>query len=381
MAKTPDRVKEFLVEVNKYTKYADQKDYDRLLNRLRKIDLSAEKVELWQRDYLYELVLKEQLQVDSQVIREYFSFDNTQSGVLALVQNLFNIEIREWDTWVWDKSVSAHAVYDEGKLIGQFYLDSHPRDGKFSHAKVVTLQPGIKGEQLPLASMLANFPEGDESMSHNDVITFLHEFGHVLHVIFSSAQWSNTAGVSTERDFIEAPSQLLEEWFWHYPTLSNFAKNEAGEMLPKEIFDSMIAARDFNLGMNTRQQLHYSAFSLDVYNQDPSGLDIDKLSDDLQSEYTSFPANPNQYLYTSFTHLNGYSAAYYTYQWSLAISKDIFSKFKANGMMDKPTADKYRKTILEQGGSKPADDLIADFLGRPVSFETYSERLRAYSKD
>lgn len=380
MAKTPERVKSFLSEINEYTKPADQKDYDRMLSRLRKIDPSANKLELWQRDYIFELVLKEQLNVDSQAIRNYFSFDKAQYGILALVQELFDVQIKDWDTWVWDESVTAHEIYDNGRLIGQFYLDAHPREGKFSHAKVIALQLGITNKQIPVASMLANFPKSSESLSHNDLITFLHEFGHVMHVMFSSAQWSNTVGISTERDFIEAPSQLLEQWFWHYPTLSRFATNKAGEVLPKAVFDSMKAARDFNLGMNTRQQLHYGAFSLDLFNQDPSGLEVDKLSDDLQSEYTLFPANQDQYLYTSFTHLNGYSATYYTYQWSLAISTDIFSKFETNGMMDKSTADAYRKIILEQGGKKPADDLIADFLGRPVSFEAYAERLKAYSK-
>ncbi|REL27130.1 tetraacyldisaccharide 4'-kinase [Thalassotalea euphylliae] len=378
MAKFPQRVQHFLHQLNEYTKAADNKDYLRLLERLKLINPSATKVELWQRDYLYELVLKEQLNVDSQAIRQYFSFTKTQAGILELVQALFDIQIKAWQPWVWHEDVTAYEVYDGEKLLGKFYLDLHPRAGKFTHAKVITLQQGIENKQLPIAAMLANFPSGNEALSHNDVVTFLHEFGHVLHVLFAHGKWSNTAGVTTERDFIEAPSQMLEEWVWHYPTLSRFATNEKGEALPKAMFDAMIAARDFNLGMNTRQQLHYAAFSLEVYNQNPQGLDVDMLSDQLQSEYTLFPANKNQYLYTSFTHLNGYSAAYYTYQWSLAISTEILSVFKAHGMMNKQTADKYRKNILEKGGSKPAEALVSDFLGRPIAFKTYAEKLKSY---
>ncbi|NOU52590.1 Zn-dependent oligopeptidase [Pseudoalteromonas sp. JBTF-M23] len=380
MAKTPQRVKDFLTQLNEYTKAADQKDYNRLLARLQQIYPKTDKVELWQRDYVYELVLKEQLQVDSKAIGRYFSFDKTKAGILELTQELFGIQVKPWDTWLWDTSVTAYEVYDNGKLLGRFYLDLHPRDGKFTHAKVVTLQKGIEGKQIPVAAVLANFPKGNAAMSHREVTTFLHEFGHALHVMFASTQWSNTAGVSTERDFIEAPSQMLEEWAWHYPTLSRFATNSASEVLPKEMFDAMYAARDFNLGMNTRQQLHYGAFSLDVYNRDPNGLDVDKLSDDLQSIYTLFPANDDQYLYTSFTHLNGYSASYYTYQWSQAIAMDILSKFKENGMMDKETASRYRQLILEQGGSKPADILLEDFLQRPVSFDAFAGKLKTYSQ-
>ena len=378
MAKSPQRVQHFLRQLNEYTKAADNQDYNRLLKRLKLIAPTANRVELWQRDYLYELVLKEQLNVDSQAIRQYFNFDKTQAGILKLVQALFDIQIKAWKPWVWHNDVTAYEVYDNEKLLGKFYLDLHPRTGKFTHAKVITLQQGIKHKQLPIAAMLANFPSGNEALSHNDVVTFLHEFGHVLHVMFAHGKWSNTAGVTTERDFIEAPSQMLEEWVWHYPTLSRFATNEEGEALPREMFEAMLAARDFNLGMNTRQQLHYAAFSLEVYNHNPEGLDVDRLSDQLQSEYTRFPANKNQYLYTSFTHLNGYSAAYYTYQWSLAISTEILSVFKAHGMMNKQIADKYRKSILEKGGSKPAETLVSDFLGRPISFKTYAEKLKSY---
>ena len=380
MAKTPERVSAFLSELNGYTIDADLIDYNRLLNRYKKVDPSAEKLELWQRDFAYELVLNEQLNIDSKAIGEYFNYDKTKAGILALIQTLFDIKITVWDTWVWDESVSAYEIFDNGKLIGQFYLDSHPRDGKFNHAKIITLQKGITDQQLPVATMLANFPRGSEPLSHNDVVTFLHEFGHVMHVMFASSKWNNTAGISTERDFLEAPSQMLENWLWHYPTLSRFATNKNGEVLPEHMFESMKAARHFNLGMNTRQQLHYSAFSLAVYNQDPTDLDVDKLSDELQSIYTRFPPNKDQYLYTSFTHLNGYSAAYYSYQWSLAISTDILSRFEATSMMDVKTATDYRELILEKGGTKPADELVADFLGRPVSFEAYAEKLRAYDK-
>jgi len=379
MAGSPQRVQDFLRQINEYTKPADKKDYDRLLERLKVIDPSANKVELWQRDYLYELVLKEQLNVDSQEVRNYFSFAKTKSGILDLIQGLFGVQIKDWNTWLWNDSITAHEIYADDKLIGRFYLDLHPREGKFNHAKVITLQQGIEGQQTPIAAMLANFPSGNESLSHNDVVTFLHEFGHVVHVMFSHGKWSNTAGVSTERDFIEAPSQMLEEWVWHYPTLARFATNDKGEVLPKELFDAMRAARNFNLGMNTRQQLHYAAFSLEVYSRNPEGLDVDWLSDELQSEYTLFPANEDQYLYTSFTHLNGYGAAYYSYLWSLAISIDVLSEFKSNGMMNKSTAGRYRRNILEQGGSKPAEVLLEDFLARPVSFEAYAEKLKAYS--
>jgi len=235
---------------------------------------------------------------------------------------------------------------------------------------------GIEGEQLPVAALICNFPTGTDLMQHSQVVTFLHEFGHLIHWMFAGHQeWSNISGIATEWDFVEAPSQMLQEWVWDYETISRFAKNSDGEVMPEELLNKMIAARDFGLGMGTRRQLSFAAMSLNIYNQDPANVDLDELIPRMISEYTNFESIPGTHFYTAFGHLNGYSAIYYTYQWSLAIATDMFTRFEEQGLRNIEVAGAYRDIVLGSGGSKPAAELVTEFLGRDISFKPYADRL------
>lgn len=376
MVGNPERVESFLTELTAYTEDAQQAEYDILLARLREINPEAAKVESWQRRYLMEKVTTEQFEVDSKEIREYFNFNDTRDGILTMVQDLFGVEFRPWETAVWHESVSAHEMWDGDQLIGRFYLDMHPRDGKYQHAAVFPRRNGITGVQTPIATLVCNFPEGDELMQHSQVVTFLHEFGHLIHNLFAGHhQWDNVSGINTEWDFVEAPSQMLQEWVWDYDTISPFARNAQGEPIPRALLDRMIAARDFGLGLGTRRQLSFAALSMALYNRSPEGLDVKKLSDEILGTYTAFEPAPDEHFYASFGHLNGYSAIYYTYQWSLAIATDMFTRFENEGLRNVETAGEYRDMILAQGGAKPAADLVTDFLGRDISFKPYADRL------
>jgi thimet oligopeptidase len=376
MAGTAGRVQQFLDELTSYTEAAQQREYAVLLERLQQDQPDAARVEPWQRSYLSEKVRLEQFQVDSREVREYFNYDATRDGILALVQDLFGVEIRPWATAAWHADVEAYELYEGGQLLGRFYLDMHPRDGKFSHAAAFPLQDGISGVQPPVASLVCNFPRGDELMQHEQVITFLHEFGHLLHFLFAGRhRWANVTGISTEWDFVEAPSQMLEEWVWDYATIAAFARNAAGEPLPPELLDRMIAARDFGLGLGTRRQLSFAAISLGLYDRDPAGLDLKAFTDDATRRYTPFEPEADGHFYASFGHLNGYSAIYYTYQWSLAIATDMFTRFQQEGLRNVETAAEYREMILEQGGARPAAEMVTQFLGREISFKPYADRL------
>ena len=376
MSGSPERVEAFLEELRNYTTQASARDYEMLLERLRQDQPDAVQVMPWQRVYLSEKVRKEQFEVDSKVVRQYFNYEDTRDGILTLIQDLFGLEFRVWETPAWHEDVESYELYDQGRLIGRFYLDMHPREGKYQHAAAFPMQPGITGEQLPISTLVCNFPSGRELMQHAQVVTFLHEFGHLMHGLLAGEhQWSSVSGISTEWDFVEAPSQMLQEWVWDYETVSLFARNEAGEPLPRDLLDRMIAARDFGLGMNTRRQLSFAALSLGLYKRNPEGLDIKALADEIDRKFTPFAPLEGGHYYTSFGHLNGYSAIYYTYQWSLAIAFDLFTRFENEGLRNVETAGAYRDAILAPGGARPAAELVRDFLGRDVSFKTYADRL------
>jgi len=379
MIETPVKAQAFIDEVAELASPRARAEYQVLLDYLQERHPDAEVVGDWQKTYLEELVKQEQFQVDAQKVRQYFQYSNVRDGIFELSEKLFGIEIRPWEKDTWHSSVEPYEVWDGDDLIGRFYLDMHPREGKYKHAAAFSVQDGIKGIQLPIKALVCNFPgaEGPGYMEHSQVETFLHEFGHLLHGIFGGHQkWMSFSGIKTEWDFVEAPSQMLEEWVWDYETLSTFAHNSEGEILPKALFDKMNLGRDFGKGLFTRHQLFYASVSLNYYNRDPDSFEFLPLMRELQSKYSPFDYVEDTYFHTSFGHLNGYSAIYYTYMWSSVIASDMFSEFRRNGLLDRNTAQRYRQAVLEPGGSKDAAELVKDFLGRPYSFDAFAKELK-----
>jgi thimet oligopeptidase len=386
MAKNPGTVQDFIQQLDEASTTRAMQDYSMLLDRKRKDSPSATQVYDWEKSFYSELVKEEQFDFDSQVFRAYFNYPEVKTGILGLCSELFGVSFKKIDNAeTWHADVEHYEMLEDGKVMGRFYLDMHPRDGKYSHAAQFPLQTGIKGLQEPQAVLVCNFPKPDENglglMSHDDVETFLHEFGHLLHTLFGGHQrWADQSGIATEWDFVEAPSQMLEEWSLDAGTLRTFAKHhETGEMLPVELVDKLRRSRDFGNGIYVKQQNFYSAVSLYAYNQDPSKVDMDTLIQELQKKYSSFNYIDDTHMYTSFGHLDGYSAIYYTYMWSLVIAKDLFSKFDTNDMLNRNTAMDYRKSVLEPGGTKDAEDLVKDFLGRPYGFESFARWLNGAS--
>ncbi|MEQ8955172.1 MAG: M3 family metallopeptidase, partial [Gammaproteobacteria bacterium] len=379
MIGSADNAADFIERVNEIAKPRAAEDYQVLLERLRQDDQDAAVVGDWQKTYLEELIKNEVYQLDSQEIRQYFSYEKVRDGIFGLVETMFEVEITPWETDTWHPSVETWQILDGGELIGQFYLDMHPRDGKYNHAAQFGVREGVQGLQTPIAALVCNFPGGDGSaglMEHSQVETFLHEFGHLLHTIFGGHQPRlSLSGVNTERDFVEAPSQMLEEWVWDSDTLKTFAEDGSGEVIPDVLIEKMRAARDFGRGLWTRHQMFYAALSLNYYNRPPTEVDLDQMMQDLQAEYSPFPYVPETHFYTSFGHLDGYSAIYYTYMWSLVIATDMFSEFEREGLRNPEVAQRYREHVLAPGGSKDAAELVADFLGRPYSFEAFENLL------
>jgi thimet oligopeptidase len=361
-----------------------RRDHAQLLERKRQDAPAATAVEPWDSAYLQERIKAEQYGFDSRTVRPYFEYGRVQQGVLDVTARLFGIDYRRVpDAATWHPEVEVFDVVEGEAVLGRIYLDMHPRDGKYKHYAQFTLAAGQRGKRIPEGVLVCNFPrpspEAAALMEHGDVRTFFHEFGHLLHhVLGGHTRWAGHAGVATEWDFVEAPSQMLEEWVWDPGVLGAFGRHvDSGEAIPAELVRRMKAADEYGKGLMVRQQMFYAATSLELHRRDPAALDTTAVVAELQERYTPFRHVPGTFFQESFGHLDGYSAIYYTYMWSLVIAKDLFGPFQRAGLMDPGPARRYRKAILEPGGSKPAAELVEDFLGRPHGFEAYEAWLNA----
>ncbi|CAN5208215.1 M3 family metallopeptidase [soil metagenome] len=356
-----------------------ERDLAVLLERYRADFPEAVRVPNYDATYYEELVRKEQYDVDSQRVRTYFAFDKVRQGLLEVTGRLFGLRYdRVADAVVWNADVAVYDVVDvrseapEADVLGRIYLDLHPRDGKYKHAAQFTLTDGVAGRQLPEGVLVCNFSRG--LMEHDDVVTLFHEFGHLVHhVLGGRVSWARFAGVATEWDFVEAPSQMLEEWAWDPDILSSFATNAAGEAIPTDLVEAMRRSDDFGKGYAARVQMFYAAMSYYFHVERPTDLTARMI--ELQERYSAWPYLEGTHMFASFGHLGGYSSGYYTYMWSLVIAKDLFSAFDDGDLFDAAgtgVAGRYRDRVLTPGGTKDAAELVADFLGRPYTFDAYA---------
>ena len=383
MIKSAANVSQFIDRISALTVAASKDEYQIFLKAKRADDPTATTIENWEYAYYSNKVKKRDYDFDSREARPYFAFADVKKGVMEVTSKIFGVSFKKIDNpTVWDPTVDAYEVWDGGKMIGRFFFDLHPRPGKFNHAAQFQIRQGCAGYQLPEAALVCNFP-GDEPndpglMEPADVETFFHEFGHLLHSIFAGGQrWEPLAGTSTEWDFVEAPSQLLEEWARYASSLQSFAKNyQTGEAIPVAMVEKMRRSDAFGRATDTAFQVLLTTISLRIYDRDPSQVNTDKIVEEAETSIMPFPRVPNTHFQTSFGHLDGYSAIYYTYQWSLVIAKDMFSKFDPAHMLDPAVPTMYRKTVLAAGGTKPAGELVHDFLKRDFDYKAYEAYLR-----
>jgi thimet oligopeptidase len=374
MLDTPAKVEDLLSQMDKAARPPSQLDLTKKLAVWQQSHPGANSYDPWSNSFLTNAVQKETYAYDRQETRKYFAYDNVRNGILKLTEDVFGVTIRPWQTTKWDPSVEAYEMLDHGEVIGRFYFDSHPRPGKYNHANMVPLRPGLAGRQIPLGALVMNLPAGGHAtglMEHADVVTFLHEYGHLIHHIFAGkARWAAQSGVATEWDFVEAPSQMLEEWVFDYDTLKTFAVDAQGQPIPRALVDKMNAARYFNLGMGDMRQLALSNVSLRLH-QSAAPADLGARTRELDQVYDPLPMPGFIQFQDSFGHLAGYSAIYYTYRWSKVIALDMFTRFRDHGLRDRATADRYRSMVLAPGGSRPAAELVSAFLERPISLAAY----------
>lgn len=376
--------REFVERITAVAEARMRADYAALLARKRKDVPGATAVEDWERLYYEDRVQAEKYRFDAQAVRAYFEYGRVKQGLFDVTARMFGLRYeRAAGATVWHPDVEAWDVFDAATRarLGRFFLDMHPREGKYKHAAMFPVITGIGGVQAPEAALVCNFTApragAPALLEHDDVKTFFHEFGHLLHHLLGGHQrWAGVSGIRTEWDFVEAPSQMLEEWVWDAETLRTFARHHrTGEPIPADLVARMKAASDFGKGLQVRHQMYYAALSLSLYDRDPASVDTTALSRELQNRYSPFAFVEGTHMEASFGHLDGYSAAYYTYMWSLVIAKDLFGEFRAKGLLDPGVAARYRREVLAPGGSRDAVKLVEGFLGREPRFEAYARWL------
>jgi thimet oligopeptidase len=364
-------IPEFLDRLDEASAAASADEYRRVLARLQRDEPDAEAVTIADFWYLLGAIKREEYDVDAQVVRSYFPFERVLPGVLDVTARLLGVEYEPVDVSSWHDDVRVYDVRRAGEFLGRIHLDLHPRDGKYNHGACFPLVPGVAGRQAPEGVLLCNFSRG--LLEHDEVVTFFHEFGHLVHDILGGDQrWARFSGFETEWDFVEAPSQLLEEWAWDAGVLATFTANADGEPIPADLVARMRTADAFGRALEVRRQLGHATVSYRLHVDRPGAL-----QSAVERYYAaSSPVKPlpDSHSYAGFGHLTGYGACYYTYQWSLVIARDLLSAFDGD-LMNPDVAERYRRSILEPGGSLDASELVADFLGRPYAFDAYAQWL------
>lgn len=388
MAQNPQAVWDFENGLIDKVKEKGKQDYNEVLQvkREKTGNDTASVVNGWEYSYYLNILKKEKYKVDSEKLKEYFELNNVMAGLFSITQSLFGITYVEVkNPSVWHKDVRLFEVMDGGKLIGRFYLDLYPRDNKFSHAACFPIVNGKntkQGFQIPVASLECNFPQPTENapalMSHREVETFFHEFGHVLHTILSKTDLSGQSGFNVPQDFVEAPSQIFENWTWDYSALKLFAKHyKTGEVMPKELFEKMLAAKNVGEGVSTLYQIFYGSIDMTLHNKysaDETRTTTDVVKE-LQDKILLNPYREGTHMQAAFGHLMGYAASYYGYLWSKVYAQDMFSIFEKDGILNPKVGKRYRENILAKGGTEEAIDLVKHFLKRDPNPDAFYKSL------
>eukprot|EP00824_Muranothrix_gubernata_P014549 TRINITY_DN30183_c0_g3_i1.p1 TRINITY_DN30183_c0_g3~~TRINITY_DN30183_c0_g3_i1.p1 ORF type:complete len:773 (+),score=151.99 TRINITY_DN30183_c0_g3_i1:328-2646(+) len=391
MAKSPQTVNKFLEETCVKLNVRAQNELD-VLRACKKKDKEAIGetsdgiIHAW--DYLFyqELFKKQRYELNEEEVKVYLPMERVVEGTLKVYETLFGMRFEELSSErIWHPDVKLFAVYNEGTedLIGHFFLDLFPRDGKFTHAAAFPLQDGFVRKdgtkQLPTCAMVANFtqPTADKPslLKHGEMVTFFHEFGHVTHSLMATTKCPRFAGMSVERDFVEVPSQMLENWCYEEEVLNHITHHfETGASMPQELIDKIIRARQANKGLFYRRQIFFGTFDQEVHAS--GNVDCEEVWTRLRREVSLVPNTEGTNAAATFGHLlGGYDASYYGYMWSEVFSADMFTCFKKEGIMNKEIGSRYRRQILSPGGSRDGEEMLREFLGRDPKPDAFLESM------
>ena len=384
MAKTPERVKEMYDQLRDplTAKGLDEKA---AVAALLEADTGDTEVQGWDWSYYDTQQRKSDYGVDNFEVAEYFPLQQVLDGMFELTSEMFGItfeEITDFDTWHEDVKLYAMHEAETGEEIARFYLDLFPREGKYGHAAEFPLIRSRLLEdgsyQNPVCAMVANFtkPTKDQPslLQHGEVETLFHEFGHVLHQNLGRTELARFSGTSTERDFVEAPSQIMEHWTWRPDVLKRFARHyETGEPIPTGLVDQLVAARLLNKAMWQLRQMTYGWWDQEIHGGPDRDIDAIYVEG---SKISLLPYHEGTFALASFGHLmGGYDASYYGYMWAEVFGDDMFSRFEEEGVTNPEVGLAYRNEVLGKGGALDADEMLVNFLGREPSNEAFLKKL------
>lgn len=374
MAKSPEEVSRFLKRMRRRLARKAKPELKEMLALKRRDDPGAKGFFSWDYFFYDNLLKRTRYEVDDEKVKEYFPMEKVTEGMLDLYQRLLGVRFRRVEpAEAWHDDVARYEAADagSGEVYGHFYMDLHPREGKYKHAAAFTLIGGRReadgSYRAPVSAMVANFnkPGADRPslLKHDEVETYFHEFGHIMHQVLTRADHPRFAGTRVARDFVEAPSQMLENWVWKKEVLKSLSGHyRTGETLPEELLQRMIEAKNLNSGLRYLRQSAYAAVD-QAYHQ-ARREDTTETYRKLYDEITLIPLAPGTHPQASFGHLMGYAASYYGYMWSEVFSADMFSRFEKEGVLDPALGRRYREVILEPGGGEEAGELLRRFLGR-----------------
>ncbi len=384
MADSPQQVIDFLRQLAaKARPYAEKDVAD--MRAFAAKELGIQDPQAWDWPYIAEKLKEARYSFSDQEVKQYFTAPKVLAGLFKIIETLFDVAIRKDTAPVWQEGVEFYRIERGGQLVGQFYLDPAARAGKrggawMDEVRARWLRPDTGRLQMPVAHLVCNFADGVDGkpplLTHDDVTTLFHEFGHGLHHMLTQVNERDVSGISgVEWDAVELPSQFMENFCWEWSVLRHMTAHvDTGEPLPRELFDKMLAAKNFQSGLQTLRQIEFALFDMRLHAEHDPALDFMPLLDQVRAEVAVLqPPSFNRMAHT-FSHIfsGGYAAGYYSYKWAEVLSADAYAAFEETAKDSQPsieTGRRYRKEILEAGGSRPALESFKAFRGREPSLD------------
>ena len=376
MAETPSKVISFLNTLLEKAKPAAQREFAQLEN-FAKAEDNIEQLEKWDGSYYSEKLKQKLFNLDDEQLKPYFKLENVIAGVFTVAQKLFGLQFEEvFDVDTYHEEVKTYHVLDaDGNFISLFYADFHPRKGKRGGAWMTSFKSQMMKDgvnERPHVSNVCNFtpstPSKPSLLTFGEVTTLFHEFGHGLHGMLANTTYPSLSGTSVYWDFVELPSQVLENWCYEKEALELFATHyETGEVIPMELIQKIKDSATFQEGMQTLRQLSFGLMDMAWHSQNPSAItDVKAFETAAFSETSLYPPTPETCMSTSFSHIfqGGYSSGYYSYKWAEVLDADAFEYFKEHGIFNKEIAQKFKEHVLSKGGTENPMTLYKRFRGQ-----------------
>ncbi len=382
MAKHPKNVIKFLNDISEKCKIKAGKEIEILKKDLpESVVLVDNKFKPWDFYFVVNYYNKKYLMLDESMTSEYFPMDYTLKSLLGIYEHFFGLKFEKSDIKnLWHKDVQALRVYRNGKFIGTLLLDLWPRENKYTHACQMVIASSVKDSKANIicpavVTVIANFIKPQKGnpalLSRREITTFFHECGHAIHSLLGSTELASHSGIAVKGDFVEMPSQMLEEWIMDKEVLKLISKHyKTGERLPDDIIERIQKNKNALIASHLLDQISYSLASLNMFHQAES-KDIDLIWKESNSLLSQIYYQCSDYGYCSFGHLTGYGPKYYGYLWSKIYAKDLFSKIKEHGLFNREIGELYAQKILAKGGSQDPNELLKDFLSRETSSEAF----------